>query len=98
MPEIQAAYEELRPRGLVWLAVSLDEPPEAAAAFAALNEATFLIASDPNRTDTGSAYPIVNFPTHLLIDEQGIIRDIVIAAIDAEEIIARAERILPAAA
>ncbi len=95
MPEIQAAYEELRPQGLVWLAVSLDERPEAAADFAALNGATFLIASDPNRTDTGATYPIVNFPTHLLIDEQGIIRDIVIAAIDAEEIMARADGIMP---
>lgn len=95
MPEIQVAYEQLRPRGLVWLAVSLNEPAEEAAAFATLNNATYLIASDPNRTDTAADYPIANFPTHILIDEQGIIRDIVIAAIDTEEIIKRAEQILP---
>lgn len=95
MPDIQAAYaEELRPRGLVWLAVSLNEPAANAASFAALNDVTFLIASDPNRTDTGAAYPIANFPTHILIDEEGTIRDVVLAAIDKEEIINRAEKIL----
>jgi cytochrome c biogenesis protein CcmG/thiol:disulfide interchange protein DsbE len=96
MPDIQAAYaEELGPRGLVWLAVSLNEPAEDAADFAALNNVTFTIASDPNRLDTGSAYPIANFPTHILIDEEGVVRDIVLAAIDKEEIIKRAEKILP---
>lgn len=96
MPEIQAAYEEvLQPKGVVWLAVALNEPATASAEFAARNQATFTIASDPNRSDTGAAYPIVNFPTHILVDENGIIRDIVLAAIDKEEIIERAEKILP---
>jgi peroxiredoxin len=94
MPGIQAAYTKLEPRGLVWLAVSLDEPAEDAAAFAARNNATFLIASDPNRTDSGPSYSVSYFPTHILIDEQGIVRDIVIAALDQEEIVKRAERIL----
>ncbi|MGH2562037.1 MAG: peroxiredoxin family protein [Thermomicrobiales bacterium] len=96
MPEIQAAYsEELEPRGLVWLAISLNEPARDAAEFAARNHATFTIASDPDRSDTGSAYPIVNFPTHVLIDENGIVRDIVLAAIDKDEIVERAGPILP---
>ncbi len=96
MPEIQAAYEaDLAPRGLVWLAVSLDEPAEDAAEFAALNNATFTIASDPNRADIRAAYPIAYFPTHILIDAQGIVRDVVIAQLDHAEIITRAEQILP---
>lgn len=95
MPEIQAAYAEvLAPRGLVWLAVSLDEPAEDAAEFAARHGATFMIASDPNRADIGASYPIAYFPTHVLIDEQGIVRDVVIAQLDQAEIIARAEQIL----
>lgn len=93
MPEIQAAYEQLEPQGFVWLAVSLDEPAEDAAGFAALNGATFLIASDPNRVDTGAAYPIAYFPTHLLIDRDGIVRDVLIAAVDQEQIIARARQL-----
>lgn len=95
MPEIVAAYERLQPRGLVWLAVSLDEPAEDAAEYAALNGATFLVVSDPNRADTGSAYGIANFPTHILIDANGIVRALVIAAIDEDEIVAHAEQILP---
>lgn len=95
MPEIQAAYEEeLAPRGLVWLAVSLDEPAEDAAAFATRSGATFTIASDPNRADIGASYPIAYFPTHILIDAQGIVRDVVIAQLDKEEIVARAELLL----
>jgi peroxiredoxin len=95
MPELQAAYERLHPRGLELLAVSLNEPAEAAAAFAALNNATFTILSDPRRENTGAAYPIFNFPTHILIDEDGIVRDIVLSDIDEEEIVARAAAILP---
>ncbi len=95
MPELQAAYERLHPRGLELLAVSLNEPAEAAAAFATLNKATFTILSDPRREHTGAAYPIFNFPTHILIDEDGIVRDIVLSDIDEEEIVARAEAIMP---
>lgn len=95
MPHIQAAYEEeLAPRGLVWLAVSLDEPAEDAADFAARHDATFTIASDPNRADIGMSYPIAYFPTHILIDAQGIVRDVVIAQLDQAEIVTRAEQIL----
>jgi peroxiredoxin len=95
MPELQAAYERLHPRGLELLAVSLNEPADDAAAFAALNKATFTILSDPRREHTGAAYPIFNFPTHILIDEDGIVRDIVLSDIDEEEIVARAEAIMP---
>lgn len=95
MPELQAAYERLHHRGLELLAVSLNEPAETAAAFAALNKAKFTILSDPRRENTGAGYPIVNFPTHILIDQDGIVRDIVLAAINEEEIVARAEAIMP---
>ena len=95
MPDLQAAYERLHAKGLELLAVSLNEPAEDAARFAALNNATFTILSDPRRENTGAAYPIANFPTHILIDEEGIIRDIVLAAIDEEEIVVRAEAIMP---
>ena len=95
MPELQAAYERLHPRGLELLAVSLNEPAEDAARFATLNNATFTVLSDPRRENTGAAYPIANFPTHILIDEEGVVRDIVLAAIDEDEIMARAETIMP---
>ena len=95
MPEMQAAYEQLRPMGLEILAVSLNEPAADAAAYAERNGATYVILSDPRRENTGAAYPIVNFPTHILIDVEGVIRDIVLAPIDEEEILERAQQILP---
>ena len=94
-PDLQAAYAEaLEPSGVALLAVSLDEPASAAARFAARNGATFTILSDPTRSDTGVAYPIANFPTHILIDRTGIVRDLVLSAGDKQEIVQRAQRII----
>lgn len=94
-PEMQAAYQsELEPNGVVLLAISLDEPPEAAAGFAARNDGSFTILSDPNRDFTGPAYPITNFPTHILIDREGTVRDIILAPIDEAEIVRRAQTII----
>jgi cytochrome c biogenesis protein CcmG, thiol:disulfide interchange protein DsbE len=93
MPEMQAAYEQLAPQGLVLLAVSLDESLEDAVSYAQLNGATYLVAADPYRK--GSAlYPIANFPTHILIDRDGIVRDIVLAELNAEQFVERAAVIL----
>lgn len=94
-PDIQAAYSEfLAPNGVALLAISLDEPADAAASYAARNHATFTILSDPDRRYTGRAYPIANFPTHILIDRDGIVRAIILAPIDQEEIIAAAQQIV----
>ena len=94
MPDMQAAYEELGPRGLVMLAVALDEPPAASFDYAARNGATYLIASDPRRESTGEGYPIVNFQTHILIDRDGIVRQIVLAELDKEGFLEYAEPLL----
>lgn len=94
MPDMEAAYEELAPRGLVMLAVSVDEPAAQADEFARLNHVTYLIASDPRRLATGSAYPITNFPTHILIDRDGIVRDVVLQELDKDEFLQHAATIL----
>ena len=94
-PEMQSAYEaELKPQGVVLLAISLDESAADAAGFAARNHGTFPILTDPTRSFTGAAYPISNFPTHVLIDRQGIVRDIILAPIDEDEIVRRAQTII----
>ena len=94
MPDMEAAYKELEPRGLVMLAVALDEAPSASFEYAARNGATYLIGSDPDRQATGEGYPIVNFPTHILIDRDGVVREIVLAELNTEEFIAYAQTIL----
>jgi len=93
-PDIQAAYAQLAPRGLRMLGVSLRESPGDAAAYAARNGATFLVLSDPDERDTGAAYPILNFPTHIFIDSDGIIRAVVLEDMDTQEAIDEANRLL----
>lgn len=93
-PDIQAAYQQLEPRGLRMLGVSLREPPLDAASYAARNGATFLVLSDPDERDTSAAYPIYNFPTHIFIDADGVIRSIVLEDMDTEQAFAEANRVL----
>jgi cytochrome c biogenesis protein CcmG/thiol:disulfide interchange protein DsbE len=93
-PDIQAAYAQLEPKGLRMLGVSLRERPIDAAAYAARNGATFLVLSDPDEVDTGGSYPIFNFPTHVFIDSDGVIRSIVLEDMDTEQAIAEATRLL----
>lgn len=94
MPDIQSAWEVLEPRGLMLLAVSLGDKPSEALAFAELNDVTFPILLDPDRTLTSPTYPIYNFPTHIFVDEDGIVRNIVMAQMNREEAIAAAEFVL----
>ncbi|MGH2531607.1 MAG: peroxiredoxin family protein [Thermomicrobiales bacterium] len=84
MPEIQRAYEQLAPQGLVLLAISMRESPDEAAAFAARNDVTFTILTDQYEQATGVDYALVNFPTHIFIDRQGRVHTIVLAEMDAE--------------
>ena len=95
MPDIQAAYEELQPQGLTLLAVSLGDKPSEAMNFAQLNGVTFTILLDPDRTLTSPTYPIYNFPTHIFIDKDGIVRKIVLSEMSADQAIAAAQSILP---
>jgi peroxiredoxin len=93
-PDIQAAYATLEPEGLRMVGVSMRESARDAAAYAARNGATFLVLSDPDGTDTSAAYPIYNFPTHIFIDRDGVIRSIVLEDMDTEQAMAEARRIL----
>jgi peroxiredoxin len=93
-PDIQAAYAEMEPRGLRMVGVSLRESAADAAAYAARNGATFLVLSDPDGTDTGAAYPVFNFPTHIFIDRDGVVRSIVLEDMDTDQAVAEASRIL----
>ena len=95
MPDIQTAYEQLQPQGLTLLAISLGDKPSEALNFANLNGVTFDILLDPDRTLTSPTYPIYNFPTHIFIDENGIVRKIVLSEMSADQAIAAAQSILP---
>ncbi|CAN5745587.1 hypothetical protein BH23CHL5_BH23CHL5_11490 [soil metagenome] len=95
IPEIQAAFEELGPQGLTLLAVSLGDRPSVAGDFARKNGVTFTVLLDPDRTLTSREYPIYNFPTHIFVDADGIVRNIVLSEMNKSEAIAAATTIMP---
>jgi peroxiredoxin len=94
MPDIQTAYEELQPQGIRLLAISLGDKPSEALNFAKLNGVTFDILLDPDRTLTSPTYPIYNFPTHIFIDKDGIVRKIVLSEMSADQAVAAAQSVL----
>ncbi len=51
------------------------------------------VTGDPLRKGSTN-YPIVNFPTHILIDRNGIVRDIVLAELNEDQIVERPQQIL----
>lgn len=94
MPDIQSAYEQLQPQGLVILAISVRESATDAARFAHLNGATFTILSDPDQSATGVAYPVFNFPTHIFVNRDGTIASIALKPLSVAEAIEHGEEII----
>jgi len=107
MPELQAAWEQLEPRGLVMIGASMKEDPKDSVAYAERVGATYPITVDPNYLtavanpeafpdlfETASTWQIRNFPTHVFIDRDGIVRAVVIEQMDTETAIAHGEMIL----
>jgi peroxiredoxin len=91
MPEVQAAWQQLEPRGMNMIGVSLQEDPRDAVAYADRVGATFPIAVDPNFLtavadpeafpdlfETAQTWEIRNYPTHVFIDADGIVRAVVL--------------------
>jgi thiol-disulfide isomerase/thioredoxin len=110
MPELIAAYEILAPQGITMLAISLQETPSDAVSYAQLVGAPFPILIDPGYMTQfleGSANPelvklaesprswqVNNFPTHIFIDQDGIVRAVVIEPLTVEKAVAYGEMIL----
>jgi thiol-disulfide isomerase/thioredoxin len=92
MPEIQAAYEQLAPEGVVLLAISIGEDIWDATQYAALNNATFPVYGDRYQEATGEAYPIYNYPTHIFIDPDGIVRHVVLNGVTTQDVISYAHQ------
>lgn len=94
MPDLVAAYNEVKPDGVVMLAIGIDEPITDSVRFAALNGAQFTVLSDQFRQATSAAgYGIANFPTHIFIDRNGVIQRIVLAPLSYDQAVQYAEEI-----
>jgi cytochrome c biogenesis protein CcmG, thiol:disulfide interchange protein DsbE len=103
MPDLQAAYQKLAPKGVVMLAVSIRESPQQARDYARLNGATFPVLADPSYfppeqfpdiAATAERWEIRNYPTHLFIDAEGIVRAVVITPMDTATAVRYGESIL----
>ena len=93
-PEVEAAYRALEPQGVVLLAISAKEPWATANGFAAANGGTFPVYNIPDLTIFGETWDTRNFPTHLYIDRDGIVRYVSTKPSEAGELIARGEWLL----
>ena len=94
MPEIEAAYRQLAPEGLVLMAVSVDEPYEVSLAFAQGLGATFPILNVRYRELIADRYDVYNYPTHIFIDENGIVQKIIPGQLDEETALAEGRALL----
>ena len=92
LPEIKAAYQQLEGTGIVVLAVSLREPITDAYLYAMQNQLPFVVLSDPDETMVGNTYRVNNFPTHIFIDAEGVVRDVELSPLTTDRAVAAAQK------
>lgn len=77
MPDLQAAYAELRERGLVVVGVNQGDRPADVAAFAREFGLAFPVLVDEERA-IGHKYGVSACPTTFIIDRRGVIREVLV--------------------
>lgn len=92
-PELDAAYQQLSPEGVAFLAVNYNDDYAEATRFAAQYGATFPIVFTTSRL-AGDQWDVRNFPTHMYIDADGVVRALVTSPLDTETAIARGRQLL----
>lgn len=91
MPDLNAFYQQYHDRGFVVLAVNAGEAPSTVAVFVTENRLTFPVLVDPDyRVLDG--LKIDTYPTSILVDRNGIVRDIRVGVHTPETL---AEKVLP---
>lgn len=83
-PDMIRAWEEARDDGIALVAVSLDEPSSEAFDYAEQVGMDFVVLSDPDRDAIQGKYRVRSFPTHLFIDREGIVQDIVLTSMSTQ--------------
>ncbi len=82
MPELQAAYEEYSPGGLVVLGVNQGEDQAAVKAYLEELNLTFPVVLD-TQFEASEIYQVNSLPTTFFIDRDGVIREIVVGQMNA---------------
>jgi peroxiredoxin len=94
MPELIRANETVEDRGAVLIAVSLDEPSQDAFAYAKRAGMDFVVLSDPEREAIQGNYRVRTFPTHIFIDADGIVREVVLTTMSTGVAISKLDSII----
>ncbi len=79
-PTLNAAVRTFGPAVRI-VAVSVNEPQASVAGFVAEHPADFVVAVDPEGALAGR-FGVVGFPTHFLIDGDGVVRQVVRGPLD----------------
>jgi peroxiredoxin len=88
-PGLNQARRDLAGDGLTLIAVSVNEPVGAVRRFLDQQPAAFEVVLDP-QGQAAARYGVIGFPTHVLIDDVGVVRAVVHGPLDA----ARVRRLL----
>lgn len=82
-PDIQAAYESFRAKGLRVLAIYIQDEASTIRDYASRAGLTYPMVDDAD-TRIASSYRIVGIPSHFFIDSSGVLRAIRIGTLDPE--------------
>jgi cytochrome c biogenesis protein CcmG/thiol:disulfide interchange protein DsbE len=93
-PEMDTVYRQYQDQGLVLLAVSFAEQPQAVRSYLERARPSFTIAVDPPGTVAGQ-YRVMGLPTHVFIDAEGIVRDVRVGPMNQELMRQKLATILP---
>jgi len=93
IPDMIRAYDAAKERGVVLVAVSLDEPSEEAFDYATKVGMDFIVLSDPNRAAIEGKYRVRTFPTHIFIDRDGVVREVVLTTMSTGTALNKVESI-----
>jgi peroxiredoxin len=75
VPDIEAAYKQYGPKGLVILGVNITEDTETVRAYAKRVGITFPVAADPESA-VADAYRVSAIPAHFFVDKNGVLKEI----------------------
>lgn len=92
-PDLQATYRRLAPAGLNVVSIWIEEGDAEVRDYAARVGLDFTMVADPS-TALASRYRIYGLPTHFFIGPDGLIREIRLGALNAEEMDRLASSIL----
>lgn len=82
-PDIQAAYDRYRDRGVVVVQVYMSEDASTVTDYAGRVGLTYIKVPDPD-TSLAAEYRILGIPSHFFIDKAGVLRQIKVGTLDSE--------------